>query len=126
MKRDQITLDTIPSAGLLAVGYVRLAAVPQSGPRSGFDAQIATIRGFTEAVRVDLVRVFEDAGQSAHNTHRSGLLALLAPVGAGDATVIVVVDLNRLARNANDLHSLMDSLARRGISIVSAIDPRGA
>jgi len=78
-----------------------------------------------EAVGIELVSVFEDAGQSAHNTRRPGLLALLAAVDGGRVTVIIVPDLTRLARDAGVLQHLRDSLARRGVSLVSATEPRG-
>jgi DNA invertase Pin-like site-specific DNA recombinase len=122
LKPDQTTLDAIQATGPLAIGYVRVAAVPQANPRSGLDAQIATIRAVAEADRIELVRVFEDAGESAHNAGRSGLLALLAAVDAGQASVVIVPDLTRLARDTGDLHRLMDSFARRGVRLVSAAE----
>jgi len=102
-----------------------VAAVSQSDPRSGLDAQVATIRAFAKAEGIELVRVFEDAGESAHNTRRPGLLALVAEVCASRATVIIVPDLTRLARNTADLRRLIDLFARRGVSLVSAADGRG-
>lgn len=125
MKRDQIALDTTPSVRALAVGYVRVAAVSQSDPRSGLDAQVASIRACAEAVGIELVNVFEDAGESTHNTCRPGLVALLAAVAAGRITMIIVPDLTRLARDAGVLHHFMDSFARGGFSLVSATEPRG-
>lgn len=118
-------LDAVQRIGALAVGYVRAAAVSQSDPRSGLDAQIATIRAFAKAEGNELVRVFEDAGESAHNTRRPGLLALLATVETGQANVIVVPDLTRLARDAGDLRRLTDLFARRGVSISSATEGMG-
>jgi site-specific DNA recombinase len=117
-------LDAVP-IGARAVGYVRVAAVPQSDPRSGLDTQAASIRAFAAAVGIEMVRIFEDAGESAHNTWRPGLLALLAAVDSGHVTVIIVPDLTRLARDAGDLLHLIDSFARRGVSLVSATEPWG-
>ena len=108
-----------------AIGYVRVAAVSQANPRSGLDAQAATIRAFAETDGIELVRVFEDAGESAHNPLRPGLLALLAAVDGGRAPVIIVPDLTRLARGARDLHHLMNLFARRGVSLVCATEPWG-
>ena len=125
LKHDQSHLDAIPATRPLAVGYVRVAAVSHTHPRSGLDAQIATIRAFTKAEGIELVRVFEDAGQSAHNRWRPGLLALMPAVGAGHASLIIVPDLTRLARDLGDLRRLMDSFARRGVRLVSANVPRG-
>ena len=98
MKYDHTLCDATPGTGQLAVGYVRVAAVSQTDPRSGLDAQIATIRAVAAADRIELVRVFEDAGESAHNARRPGLLALLGAVEAGGTNMIIVPDLTRLAR----------------------------
>ena len=120
-----MTLDAIQATGPLAVGYVRVAAVPQANPRSGLDAQIGTVRAVANAGRIELVHVFEDLGESADNLKRPGLLALLAAVAAGYANLIIVPDLTRLARDPGDLRRLMDSFARRGVRLVSANDSRG-
>ena len=124
MKREQTPLDAVPATGPLAVGYVRVAAVSQADPRSGLDAQIATIRAVAKADRIELARVFEDAGESAHNAGRPGLLAVLAAVNAGRADVIIVPDLTRLARDAGVLHRLTDFLDGRGVRLVSAAERR--
>jgi DNA invertase Pin-like site-specific DNA recombinase len=107
----------------LAVGYVRVAACPPEGPRQRLDAQTATIRTLAEAQGIELDRVFEDAGESAHNLKRPGLVALLAAVNAGRVDLILVPDLSRLARDPGDLHRLLDVLGRRGIRLVCA-EPR--
>jgi DNA invertase Pin-like site-specific DNA recombinase len=104
----------------LAVGYVRVAACPPEGPRQRLDAQTATIRAAAAAHGVELVRVFEDAGDSAHNLKRPGLVALLAAVDAGQASVVIVPDLTRLARDAGQLARLLDIFDNRGVRLVSA------
>jgi DNA invertase Pin-like site-specific DNA recombinase len=80
---------------------------PRSGPAAA-------------ALGIELVRVFEDAGESAHNARRPGLVALLAAVEAGEASVIVVPDLTRLARDLGDLRRLLAFLDGRGVRLVSA------
>jgi DNA invertase Pin-like site-specific DNA recombinase len=137
MKLDQTPVfNAVPAAGpetkscalarpKLAIGYVRVAACTQADPRHGLDAQTATIRALAKAGGIELVRVFEDAGESAHNASRPGLLALLAAAEARLAGVIIVPDLSRLARDAGDLHRLLDLLDRRGVRLLSATDSRG-
>jgi len=126
VKRDpKPVLDAVQRRGALAVGYVRVAAVPQSDPMSGRDAQAATIRTFAKAEGIELVLVCEDAGESAHNTRRPGLLALLAKVETGQANMIIVPEPTRLACDTGNVRHLMDLFARRGVSLVSATDPRG-
>lgn len=103
-----------------AVGYIRAAAHEQANPRRGLDAQAANIRAVANAAGMELVRVFEDSGESAHNMRRPGLLALLASVEAGLADVVIVPDLNRLARDAEQLQRLRESIVRHGVRLVSS------
>jgi DNA invertase Pin-like site-specific DNA recombinase len=124
MTREQTPVDAIPGTGPAAVGYVRIAAVPQRDPRSGVDAQIAKIRAVAEADRIDVVQLFEDAGESAHNGRRPGLMELLAAVDSRLVNVVIVSDLTRLARDGGDLHRLMDYFDRRGVRLVSATERR--
>ena len=100
-----------------AVGYIRVAAPEQANPRRGLDAQAAAIRSVAKAADIELVRVFEDSGVSAHNARRPGLLALLAAVEAGLADVVIVPDLSRLARDADHLQRLRETLARHGVRL---------
>jgi hypothetical protein len=122
LKLDQHLLDIIPAIVPMAVGYVRVAALSQD-PRSGLDIQPAAIRAFADAAGIELIRVFEDTGESAHNTSRPGLLALLAAVAGAHVTIIIVPDLTRLARNAADLKRFVDLFARLGVSVVSTTEP---
>jgi DNA invertase Pin-like site-specific DNA recombinase len=120
-----MTLDALPPISAAVAGYVRVAAVPQSNPSSGFVTEAATIRAFAEAAGVKLARFFEDAGESAHNAWRPGRVALLAAVEAGGTMVIVVTDLTRLACDPVDLHRLLDLFARRGVGLISVTEPWG-
>jgi DNA invertase Pin-like site-specific DNA recombinase len=124
MKREQMPGDDIPATGPGAVGYVRVAAISQAGPRSGLDAQIAQIRRVAEAERIEVIRVFEDAGESAHNARRRGLMELLAAVDSSLANVVIVSDLTRLTRDRGDLHRLMNYFDGRGVRLVSATERR--
>ena len=124
MKHTQNKDNAIPAPLLLALGYVRVAAVPQLNPRSALDAQIGAVQALANANRIALGRVFEDLGESAHNLKRPGLLALLATVEAGQVNAIIVPDLARLARRADDLLRLMESFTRRRVRLISALDGR--
>jgi DNA invertase Pin-like site-specific DNA recombinase len=110
--------------GAIAVGYIRAASISQLDPRSGLDVQEELIRAFAEAEGIKLNFVFEDVGISAHNMRRPGLLALLDAVGSNQASLVIVADLTRLARSIVDLSCLTNSLARQGVSIVAANEPR--
>ena len=103
-----------------AVGYIRVAAPEQANPRRGPDAQAAVIRSVADSAGIEVLRVFEDSGESAHNMLRPGLLALLAAVEAGLVDVVIVPDLSRLARDADHLQRLRETLDRYGVRLIAA------
>jgi DNA invertase Pin-like site-specific DNA recombinase len=103
-----------------AVGYIRVAAPEQANPRRGLDAQTAKIRSAANAAGMKLVRVFEDTCVSAHNARRPGLLALLAAVEEGLAGAVIVPDLSRLARDADQLRRIRETIARHGVRLIAA------
>ena len=101
-----------------------MAAPEQANPRRGLDAQVAAIRSVAEAAGIELLLVFEDSGLSAHNARRPGLLALLAAVEAGLVDVVIVPDLSRLARDAEHLQRLRETLAKHGARLIAADEYR--
>ncbi len=70
----------------------------------------------------------DDLGKSAITTaNRSGFQNLVAAVGLGQAGIILVTDVSRLARNCTDWFSLLDLASLRGCLICDAggvYDPR--
>lgn len=82
------------------IGYVRVSSFDQNPERQ------------LEQVRVD--KVFTDKA-SGKGTHRPELDALLTFVREGDT--VVVHSMDRLARNLDDLRSLVQKLTKRGVRI---------
>jgi len=82
------------------IGYVRVSSFDQNPERQ------------LEQVRVD--KVFTDKA-SGKDTHRPELDALLTFVREGDT--VVVHSMDRLARNLDDLRSLVQKLTKRGVRI---------
>lgn len=92
----------------------------QASPGPGLDAQSCALRPVAKAAGIELLRVFEDSGVSANNLQRPGLLALLAAVEAGIADMVIVPDLSRLARDADHLQRLRETLDRHGVRLIAA------
>jgi DNA invertase Pin-like site-specific DNA recombinase len=82
------------------VGYVRVSTVDQNTERQ------------LDGVKLD--KVFEDKC-SGKDTQRPALQAMLEYVREGDK--IVVHDISRMARNLEDLLSLVKSLTARGVAV---------
>lgn len=82
------------------VGYVRVSTVDQNTERQ------------LDGIQLD--KVFEDKVSGA-NTDRPQLQAMLEYVREGDT--VVVHDISRLARNLEDLLSLVKTLTGKGIAV---------
>jgi DNA invertase Pin-like site-specific DNA recombinase len=108
----------------LAIGYVRVASVSQASPRSALDAQIAQVRAIAEAAGIELGEIVEDLGASAHNLKRPGLLKVLTAAAEGHIDVVIVGDLDRLARDPGHLSGILDSLSARGVLVMHTVRER--
>jgi DNA invertase Pin-like site-specific DNA recombinase len=82
------------------VGYIRVSSVDQNADRQ------------LEHIQVD--RTFLDKA-SGKDVKRPGLEALLAFVREGDS--VLVHSMDRLARNLDDMRSLVQGLTKRGVRI---------
>jgi DNA invertase Pin-like site-specific DNA recombinase len=82
------------------VGYIRVSSTLQNTERQ------------LDGVAVD--RIFEDR-LSGKNTERPRLQEMLAYVRHGDT--VMVHSLDRLARNLDDLRSLVDDMTEKGVTV---------
>lgn len=112
-----------------AIGYVRVSTEDQAEHGVSLDAQRAKIAAYCTANDLDLAEIFEDAGISGKRADtRPGLQSALESCRR-NATALVVVKLDRLARNTVDALSIADTLDRRGValhSIAEKIDTQSA
>lgn len=97
-------MSSFPSRGQV-VGYVRVSKPEQSAER--------------QLVDVEVDRIFEDRVLGAR-ADRPALRELIEYVRAGDT--IVVHSLDRLARNLDDLRSLVREITAKGVTL--CLSPR--
>lgn len=105
-----------------AIGYVRVSTEKQADLGVSLDAQAAKIRAMVEVQDAELIDVIEDAGVSAKSLQRPGLARLLALVDAKAVDTVIVAKLDRLTRSVRDLADLLDTFAKRGVSLVSVAE----
>ena len=90
------------------VGYVRVSTEEQSRDGVSLKAQRAKLTGYAELYELKLVRIIEDAGESAKSLKRPGLQELLALLRKGEADGLVIAKLDRLTRSIADWQVLID------------------
>lgn len=100
-----------------AIGYLRVSTDEQGESGLGLDAQRATIT--TEADRRGWAMTWAtDIASGKSTDRRPELVAALDALDRGDAQVLVVAKLDRLARSVLDFAEIMARAARAGWSIV--------
>lgn len=100
------------------IGYIRVSTDRQAEDGVSLSAQETKIRAWGELHDADGMIIFRDEGVSgSRSDNRPGLQEALSLATRGD--VLVVYSLSRLTRCTKDALTLSESLAHRGIDLVS-------
>ena len=87
------------------------------------EAQEEKIRAFCLAKDWELVKIFSDAGYSAKNLKREGILSLISFCERKKCDIVVIYKLDRLTRNVRDLgYLIQDVFEKNGIAFSSVQD----
>lgn len=101
------------------VGYVRVSTEEQSASGAGLAAQRAAIEDECRRRGWDLVRVIEDAGYSAKDLRRPGVMLALETLQSGAASGLVVAKLDRLSRSMLDFTAIMARAQKQSWALVA-------
>jgi DNA invertase Pin-like site-specific DNA recombinase len=114
----------MPTPRPRALGYIRVSATEQVNG-FGLDVQERAIREWCGANGMRLVGVLRDEGQSGTNglESRVGLAEALARLKVGEASMLVVYQLDRLARDLVLQETLVQRLRDQGTPVRSASEP---
>lgn len=120
-EREAITVKK----GAKVAGYIRVSTIGQAEKGHGLAEQAETIREFCGANGYELVAVYEDAGVSGANgiEGREALPQLLADLEAGDFEGMVIVRLDRLARDLMLQENILGDVRKRGGELLSIAEP---
>src|ERR1035437_8627858 len=105
-----------------AIGYVRVSTDKQVEHGVSLEAQVEKIRAMATVHDVELLDVLVDAGESAKDLDRPGMVRILEMVQARAVGMVIVAKLDRLTRSVKDLAVLMEQFQRRGVSLVSVAE----
>ena len=110
-----------------AVIYVRVSSAQQAD--TDYDPEGFSIPAQREAclrkaagLDAEVVEEFVDRGESAKTANRPGLQALLARLGEGDISHVIVHKIDRLARNRADDVAIVMEIRAHGAQLVSATE----
>lgn len=108
-----------------AAGYIRVSTVGQAEHGLGLDIQREAIGEYCAREGLDLVAVFEDAGVSGANgvAEREGWPQLVTALEEGQFSVVVVLRLDRLARDLMLQETMLGNVQELGGAMVSIDEP---
>jgi DNA invertase Pin-like site-specific DNA recombinase len=111
-----------------AIGYVRISSQEQRRSGRGLAVQERAIREHCKSAGLRLLGVERDEARSGSNglETRPGLAAVLAALERGEASVLVVDDYSRLARDLILQETTIARLAETGVRVVSVQEPAGS
>ena len=101
-----------------AAGYVRVAAVTQAHSDRNLRTQRAQVRAKAREEGLRLVRIFEDAGISAHDMNRPGLVRLFTLLNNANIKTVIVPDIARLARDPDHFEDLLTRFSANGARLI--------
>lgn len=112
------------------IGYARVSTGKQAEKGRSIAEQVASIRGYAELHKLDLIGIERDEGFSAKTMDRPAFQRVLTMLREGEAQAVLVARLDRLTRNLRELLAMVDDLLVGGekhlISVVDQIDTSGA
>src|ERR1017187_7814981 len=100
-----------------AIGYVRVSTDKQADRGVSLEAQVEKIRAMATVHDVELLDVLVDAGESAKDLDRPGMVRILEMVQSRAVGMVIVAKLDRLTRSVKDLAVLLEQFQRRGESL---------
>lgn len=102
------------------IAYLRVSTEEQVASGAGLDAQRATIAQECERRGVELAATYEDAGASGKSLGgRLALAEALHRLATGEASVLIVAKLDRLARSVADFATLVRQAESEGWAILA-------
>jgi DNA invertase Pin-like site-specific DNA recombinase len=112
-KKSLATIDVTDAA----LGYIRVSDQKQVDGVS-LAQQRGAIRRFAQVHRLPLLDILEDAGESAKTLDRPEVREMVRRLEAGEASAVIVYDLDRLSRYVPDYYTLVDRVMNpRGIRL---------
>lgn len=101
------------------IAYVRVSSEEQADSRAGLEVQRTAINAECQRRGWQVVEVVEDAGYSAKDLKRPGVLAALEELKQGRADALVVAKLDRLSRSMLDFTAVMAKAQKQGWALVA-------
>lgn len=106
-----------------AVGYIRVSTDTQAEKGMGLEIQKESIQKYTKGLKLNLAKIYEDAGISGASLERPALLELLADAKRGLFKKAIILRLDRLARDLFGQLFIEKELEVAGIELISISEP---
>lgn len=107
---------------MIVSGYVRVSTQEQADSGVSLAAQKEKVELYCRLHNLELACIYEDAGTSAKNMNRPGLLQLLSALERKQIQGVVIVKLDRLSRSIADFNTLINRYFKERFVLHSVTD----
>lgn len=105
------------------IGYVRVSTEEQARSGFGLDVQKEAIRDYAKKRKIGEVVFYEEKGVSGALKERPALAELMAVVEQGEVKTVIIMRLDRLARDLLIQEGLLKDFKKLGATIISVDEP---
>jgi site-specific DNA recombinase len=107
-----------------AFAYLRVSGKGQTSG-DGFPRQLASVKAYSAAHDIRIVRVFRDEGVTGtkETMDRPAWVEMMAALHSNGVRTIIIEKLDRLARDLMVQEACIGSLRKNGFNLVSAMEP---
>jgi site-specific DNA recombinase len=103
-----------------STGYIRVSTSQQTEEGYSLEAQRRKIQAYCDLHDLELMEIIEDAGLSGKSiAGRPGIQRILELVKTGKVDHVVILKLDRLARNVKEACEIADLLQRKSVALHS-------
>lgn len=104
------------------VGYIRVSTREQAETKLSLTNQAERIRAHAISRELKLVKMYNDAAESAKDLHRPAVQDLLHQVEKGRIGHVIIYKLDRLIRNVGDLSDLLRLFSKKDVSLSAVVE----
>lgn len=105
------------------IGYIRVSTDTQAEEGMGLEIQKESIQKYAKEQKLHLLKIYEDAGISGASLDRPALIELLADAKRGLFVKVIILRLDRLARDLFAQLFIEKELEVAGIELISISEP---
>lgn len=119
LERATVGYTRVAAEERAVIGYIRVSSRDQAETKLSLTNQEEKIKALAVAHDRKIVRIYNDAAESAKDLKRDAIRELIAEIEKGKIGHVIIYKLDRLTRNLEDLGYLLRLFEKKGVTLTS-------